>query len=354
MPADFQNKKDIQKNFHAVLFQSKERFEKFHQKIRNYNIQCTVLDFDESGWIDFDYSRVDMLIYYPSFQESSNHPLALSKVLDNLTFLQSEYPHIVFFPDLNIVKYYNDKYKQFLYLYKHRYPIPETIPLLSEKSVDQADEKLKYPMVVKNRFGAGGDSVFRVNSKKELLNYYNLSRLNLFNLAGFKYIGNLLSSRIFYYWMIKAKRMQYPFLSYPIIAQEFVPINRDLKTVVYKDKVVEGHWRIQSDSAMWKMNIDGGGTGVWGHIPDEAIDLSVRLTQGLRAKWLNMDLMQSNGRFLISEFSPVWHHYAYKEKPSFIYQDDYNIDIPLNISLDLEQIIIESLIQEIQNHDRIN
>jgi hypothetical protein len=93
------------------------------------------------------------------------------------------------------------------------------------------------------------------------------------------------------------------------------------------------------------MNIDGGGTGVWGYIPNEALEISVRLSQGLGAKWLNLDLIQSNGEFLITEFSPVWHHYAYKEKPNFIYQDDYNIQIPLDISLDLEQIILESLIE---------
>jgi len=46
---------------------------------------------------------------------------------------------------------------------------------------------------------------------------------------------------------------------------------------------------------------------------------------------------------LITEFSPVWHHYAYKEKPSFVYKDDYNIDVPLEVSLDLEKIMIRSI-----------
>jgi hypothetical protein len=330
---------------HAVLFESCERFAAFKNKIQSYGIDCTVLNFDENIWIDFDYSNVDMMIYYPSFQESSNHPLALSKVYDNLTFLQIEYPLIAFYPDPHLSRYYNDKYKQFLYLYKHRYPIPETIPLLSEKNIEQADKKLGYPMVLKNRFGAGGGSVFLVNSKKELLEYFELAQLNFFSRAGFKHIKNMLSKRIFYYWLIKAKRLQYPFLSYPLLAQKFVHIDRDLKTVVNEDRVVEGHWRLQSDPKMWKMNIDGGGTGVWGYIPNEALEISVRLSQGLGAKWLNLDLIQSNGEFLITEFSPVWHHYAYKEKPNFIYQDDYNIQIPLDISLDLEQIILESLIE---------
>jgi len=53
--------------------------------------------------------------------------------------------------------------------------------------------------------------------------------------------------------------------------------------------------------------------------------------------------------FISLEFSPVWHHYAYREKPSFVYKEDYNIDVPLEISLDLERIIVESLVSAVKN-----
>ena len=96
---------------------------------------------------------------------------------------------------------------------------------------------------------------------------------------------------------------------------------------------------------MWKMNIDGGGIGIWGHVPKEAIVISERLANDLKASWLNIDLIESNGRFLITEFSPVWHHYAYKEKPGFVYKDDYNIGVPLETALDLEEIIVKSLVE---------
>ena len=142
--------------------------------------------------------------------------------------------------------------------------------------------------------------------------------------------------------------MPYPFLSAPLLAQKFIKLDRDLKTVVGKGKVVEAHWRFQADEDMWKVNIDGGGTGVWGQVPQEALDLSVRLAEELKVSWLNLDLIMENDKFLITEFSPVWHHYAYKEKPSFVYKDDYNIDVPLEISLDLERIIVESLIEGVK------
>jgi len=333
----------------AVLFKSEERFASFQKKLSEFGIDYTVLDFENHEWIEFDYSDIDFVIYYPYFRYSSNHPLALQEVYDNLTFIYSEYPNIKFYPDPKIIKYYNDKYKQYLVLKTHGYPIPETIPLLSDESVDLADKKLGYPMVLKNRYGAGGGSVFRVFNKKELQKYYELSRLNLFNLGSAKHFGSMLSKRIFYYHLIKEKKAPYPFLSPPLLAQKFVKLDRDLKTVVGNYKVVEAHWRIQADEAMWKVNIDGGGIGEWSKIPQEALDLSVRLAKDLKASWINLDIITSNGKYLITEFSPVWHHYAYKEKPSFVYKEDYNIDIPLEMSLDLEKIIAESLINSVKS-----
>lgn len=78
-------------------------------------------------------------------------------------------------------------------------------------------------------------------------------------------------------------------------------------------------------------------------MPEEAINLSVKLAKDLEANWINVDIIPSDEKYLITEFSPVWHHYAYKEKPSFVYKDNYNIDVPLEVSLDLEGLIIESL-----------
>lgn len=330
----------------AVLIKSKERFEAFQKTLEDNGVACTVLDFDKQEWTSYDYSSVDFVIYYSSFEFSSNHPLALYKVYDNLTFIKSEYPHINIYPDPAIIKYYNDKYRQYLFLSKHGYPIPQTIPLFSEEALEEADAKLGYPMIIKNRYGAGGDSVFKVNNKEELYEFYRLASLDLFNVSSVKYFTSMLKRRIFYYHLIKAKRMVYPFLSAPLLAQKFVKIDRDLKTVVGDGKVVEAHWRFQANEEQWKVNIDGGGIGVWSEVPREALDVSERLAKELGTSWLNIDLLYTGNSFLITEFSPVWHHYAYKEKASFVYKDDYNIEMPLEESLNLEKIIVESLMKK--------
>ena len=144
--------------------------------------------------------------------------------------------------------------------------------------------------------------------------------------------------------------MGYPFLSYPLLAQRMVDIDRDVRVVVGNGKVVEAHWRITPAKSQWKVNIDAGGIGEWSKIPQEIIDLSEKLARDLNASWIALDIIKGDGEYLITEFSPVWHHYAYKEKPSFVYKDDYNIDVPLEISLDLEKIIIESLVNAVKEN----
>jgi glutathione synthase/RimK-type ligase-like ATP-grasp enzyme len=340
---------DKRSKIKAVLFKSAERFASFRDKLTGYGVDVTVLDFDANEWTDFDFSGIDILIYYPSFEFESSHPLALQKVYDNIMFIHDAYPHLKIYPDPGIIKYYNDKYRQFLFLKKNRYPIPDTIPLFSEESISRADSELGYPMILKNRFGAGGGAVFKIHDKKELKRFYRISKMDLFNAGAMGHLLSMFLKRKNYYRLIRAKNAPYPFFSQPLLAQRFVNIDRDLKVVTNRNEVIEAHWRRQADKSMWKMNIDGGGIGEWGHVPDEAMALSVRLAGDLGAAWLNIDLIMSEGRFLITEFSPVWHHYAYREKSSFIYREDYNIRTPLEVSLDLERIIVESLTGAVKN-----
>jgi glutathione synthase/RimK-type ligase-like ATP-grasp enzyme len=247
-----------------------------------------------------------------------------------------------------LIWYYNDKYRQWLFLKSRGVPMPTTVPLVSENRLEQAEVELGYPMVVKNRYGAGGGSVFKVSSRKELFQYYRLSRFDFFCTSSLRKLLGVCTRREFMYSLIKLRKMAYPFLSPPLLAQEFIRTDRDIKTVVGDGGVIEAHWRLQAHRKQWKVNIDGGGIGEWSRVPEGVIQLSELLARELKASWLNVDIMPSEKGYLVTEFSPVWHHYAYKEKASFVYKDDYNIDTPLEVSLNLERIIVESLIRAVE------
>jgi len=182
----------------AVLFKSIERFEAFKSKLEFYRVDYTILDFDGNSWMDFDYSQVDFAIYYPSFEYSSSSPMALYKVYDNIAFLRKEYPNLAIYPDPGIIRYYNDKYRQYLFLKNRNFPIPDTIPLHSEKEVACADADFGYPMILKNRYGAGGGSVYKVENRKELEKYFHLSRMDIFNLSACRYFLDIFSKKLFW------------------------------------------------------------------------------------------------------------------------------------------------------------
>lgn len=333
----------------AVLFKSEYRFELFEQKLRQCNIEHDILDFNDPQWLQYDFSNIDFAIYYPHFEFTSNHPLAVYQVCDNMTFLQRNYPKLCIYPDPKIIHYYNDKYRQFLFLNYHKFPVPETIPLYSEKVLIDVVDRFGFPLIIKNRFGAGGSVVFKIEKLKELKMYFNVSRLNLFNRMSIKYFLCLVNNLQFYYLLIKQKKMRYPFLSYPLLAQRMVNTDRDIRVVVGNGKVVEAHWRRTPNNSQWKANIDAGGIGEWSKVPDNIINISEKLAKELNASWVALDILYRNDRtYYITEFSPVWHHYAYKEKPTFVYKDNYNIDVPLETSLDLEKIIIKSLIDDVK------
>lgn len=328
----------------AVLFKSSERFESFLDILKQYHIETIVLDFADPSWIDFNYQSVDFIIYYPSFKFSANAPFALYEVNDNLMHIHLKYPEVPMYPDPQLIRFYNDKYRQYLFLKSNNYPTPRTIPLLGYSSLDMIDKELGYPLVLKNRYGAGGGSVFKIDNKKKLIDFYQISNFNFMNIAAFKFIFKNFFNRFFRYHLIIAKRMPYPFLTPPLLAQEYIPHEKDIKTVVGNFKVVEAHWRQKAHEKMWKVNIDAGGIGIWSKIPENVIDLSEKIARDLNTSWINIDILPVQDKFLITEFSPVWHHYRYKEKPSFIYKDDYNINVPLEKSLNLEKMIVESLL----------
>ena len=329
----------------AVLIQSPERYGEFLRKLEQSGIECIVMEFGSEEWIGFDYRTVDFLIFYPTFELSSNHPLAVYKAQDNIGHIHRNFPELGIYPDPRVTYYYNDKYRQFLFLRAHSFPMPETIPLSSGQAVEEAHRRLGYPMVIKNRFGAGGGAVFLAGNRGELESFYRISHFDFMHLGALRFFYRFMANRVYLYLLVKERKMRYPFLSPPLLAQKFIPTDRDLKTVVGKGRVVEAHWRLQADKGQWKVNIDGGGIGQWSHVPQPAIDLSLRLAAGLSSSWLNIDLMPCEEGFLITEFSPVWHHYAYREKPTFVYKDDYNLSMSLEESLDLEKIIIQSFLE---------
>jgi hypothetical protein len=330
----------------AVLFRSLRRFDSFHQELLRAGCSVDVLDFTDQAWRSYDFANAQIVIYFPHFQHTSNHPLALRWANDDLAWIANKFLHLRVFPDPGQLLYYGDKYRQHRHFLEHRLPVPETHAVESPEQALEVAARLGWPLIVKNRFGAGGDYVARIESESALLDWIALPGLQ-WSRWGARWLQ---ARRVFRRQFIRALRAgrdaEYPFLSQPLLLQKFCPHDRDMKVVMYGTRPIEAHWRISGANSSWKMNIDGGGIGVWSHIPEAALEVSRKLAVSLGSRWLNIDLIPQGDDFLISEFSPVWHHYRVNEMPGFQYDSSYNLELSWDESENLERLIVESLVKE--------
>jgi hypothetical protein len=330
----------------AVLLKSLRRFESFAAELGRAGCEVITLDFDESGWREFDFGSADILVYFPHFQHSSNHPLALRWAIDDLAWIARRHPRLRIFPDPALLEFYGDKYHQFRHMKVQGLPIPETWAVETPAQALEAGTALGWPLIVKNRFGAGGDYVSRLTDAEELLDWAAAAGME-WSRHGARWLqARRLLRRAFLRALKRGRQAEYPFLSLPLIVQKFCPHDRDLKVVMYGQRAIEAHWRMNAAAGQWKMNIDGGGAGIWSHVPEAALVVSRRLAASLGSRWLNIDLIPQGDGFLVSEFSPVWHHYRVREKPGFQYDASYNLELSWDESENIERLIVESLLAE--------
>lgn len=327
-----------------IIYRSKSfRFKAISERLDRENINYKVCDFDDADWINFDFKSVSTIFYYPYFTGNPTNPHSLFNVMDNLCFISNKYPHIKIFPDPSLSKYYNDKYQQYLYLISHDYPIPETIALSSAKQLDVVIKQLSLPLILKNRHGAGGDSVYLVNTEREVAKYFQFALGNFSPFIPLKILGLKRALKSIAMILLKPGSYKRTTLSLPLIAQKKIDFEGDIRVVVINGKVWEAHWRFCNNKREWKANIDSGGKGIWCHIPENVIAVCEKLAKELNTKWLAVDILYNKGAYYITEFSPVWHHYKINEKENFFYEADYNITTSIEEGHDLEGMFIKTL-----------
>jgi hypothetical protein len=331
----------------AVLFKSLRRFDSFAAELRTAGCDVTVLDFEQQDWRGFEFGAVDIAVYFPHFQHSSNHPLALRWAVDDLAWIARRHAHLKIFPDPALLEFYGDKYRQLRHFAAHGLPIPESYAVETPAQALDAAAALGWPVIVKNRFGAGGDYVARIGDADALMDWVSAAGMEWSRRGSAWLQARRLLRREFLRALKSGRQAEYPFLSLPLIVQKYCPHDRDLKIVMYGKQPIEAHWRVNATAGQWKMNIDGGGAGVWSRVPEGALEVSRRLADSLQSRWLNIDLIPQGDRFLISEFSPVWHHYKVHEKPGFRYEQSYNLELSWDESENIERLIVESLVREV-------
>ncbi len=103
----------------------------------------------------------------------------------------------------------------------------------------------------------------------------------------------------------RADWLEYCERSTMLYAQEYLPIDRDLRLVLVGRKVISGYWRLHGADG-FHTNVARGGTTSFDEVPIQAIRLVERLARRLGINHGGFDIAVVDGRMYIFEFNRLF------------------------------------------------
>lgn len=90
-----------------------------------------------------------------------------------------------------------------------------------------------------------------------------------------------------------------------LYAQEYLPIDRDVRVVIVGDRVVSAYWRTQADQGFYN-NVSQGGRIDRGPVPSVVTDLALRLARELGVDHAGFDIALVEGYPYVLEFNRLF------------------------------------------------
>ncbi|MDI9243730.1 hypothetical protein [Marinobacter sp. CHS3-4] len=108
-------------------------------------------------------------------------------------------------------------------------------------------------------------------------------------------------------WLIETRAdwQRYCAQTSVLYAQEYLPIDRDLRIVIVGNTVVSAYWRTQSDQGFYN-NVSKGGQIDRSDIPEAAITLALRLARELGVDHAGFDIALVDGYPFVLEFNRLF------------------------------------------------
>lgn len=108
-------------------------------------------------------------------------------------------------------------------------------------------------------------------------------------------------------WLIETREdwRRYCEITDVLYAQEYLPINRDVRVVVIGDRVLTAYWRTQADQGFYN-NISQGGRIDTSPVPAAATDLALRLAKELGVDHAGFDIVLVEGYPYVLEFNRLF------------------------------------------------
>ncbi len=179
------------------------------------------------------------------------------------------------FPGYHTYKCVQDKIKQTALFELLGIGHPRTRVFYGARRRERISEFFEFPFVAKiARGSAMGRGVFLVKSDEQLKAYLQQTRV--------AYI------------------------------QEYLPIDRDIRTVVIGRRVVHAYWRIARKEE-FRTNISQGASLSFEKVPDAALDLALRTARACRWDDVGIDICQYGGRYYVLEANMKYGKEGFKQ-----------------------------------------
>ena len=161
-------------------------------------------------------------------------------------------------------------------------PHPKTRIYYGRDRISRIETDFRYPFLAKIPVGSSqGLGVFLICSREDLITY--LEKQN------------------------------------PGYIQEYLPIDRDLRTVVIGGNVVHAYWRIHGEGD-FRNNVSRGGSISFEDVPEAALDFAVDVVSRCRFDEVGLDICLHKSRYWVLEANMVYGLEGFKKKGMDIYE----------------------------------
>ena len=225
----------------------------------------------ERSTINNTYSEYDCCIYW----DKDKYILNMLKTLGIRTFNGE-----------SAIEKCDDKMITYIEMAGHGIPLPRTLPgqlcydqdaAIKEQTVAIVEDRLGYPVIIKNSYGSRGKGVFLVRDRVELLTK-----------------------------MEEVKCI-------PHLFQEYVPSSygKDLRVIVIGDKVIGG--MLRKSKGDFRSNIGVGGTGENYPLTPKIREMCLKIAEILGLDYCGIDLLFGEKDFLVCEVNSNAFFFAFEK-----------------------------------------
>ena len=187
-------------------------------------------------------------------------------------------PHVEFVPSLDTQFANKSKENVTQLCEKYKIPIPTTHIFYEKQEADNFLRKTDYPKIIKKSYGPsnyGGYFVHKVDSYDEA--------------------KNLLDKKKYY----------------PVYLQDFVPMAADIRVMLIGHKPVCAFWR-RPPEGEWLTNTSQGGSMDYMDVPQEVLDMSVKVSKAANAEYWACDIAVGiDGKYRILECATAFAAFPY-------------------------------------------